>query len=216
MNDKLIIKDHIPSPQNAEASEQLQDMALHWMLYTLQAQAEVAVPHHSQWPCLDQHPHKATSVTTRADWGCYQHIPHATVIQLLGSWNWHLLLQHKWSLMHRTAGISHTKSLLFSLFGHSRQVSISWLPTGNKKPLFVLTFPYLITEGKSLQYHFIHMCVGFFCLSICPTPLATFQPQHKLQQNLQWRTWYWSKSDPQTFLFLSINCVNIMCAEEQN
>lgn len=161
MNDKLIIKDHILLPQNAEASEQLQDMALHWMLYTLRAQAEVAVPHHSQWPCLDQHPHKATSVTTRADWGCYQHIPHATVIQLLGSWNWHLLLQHKWSLMHRRAGISHTK-FLFSLFGHSRQVLISWLPTSNKKPLFVLTFPYLIIEGKSLQYHLVCMCVGFF------------------------------------------------------
>lgn len=216
MTDKLIIKDHILLPQNAEASEQLQDMALHWMLYTRRAQAEVVVPHHSQWPCSDQHPHKATSVTTRADWGCYQHIPHATVIQLLGSWNWHLLLQHKGSLMHRTAGISHTKSLLFSLFGQSRQVLISWLPKCNKKPLFVLTFPYLITEGKSSHYHLVRMCVGFFCLSICPTPLATFQPQHKLQQNLQWRTWYWSKSDPQTFLFLSFNCVNITRAVEQN
>jgi len=48
MNDKLIIKDHILLPQNAEASEQLQDMALHWTLYTLRAQAVVAVPHHSQ------------------------------------------------------------------------------------------------------------------------------------------------------------------------
>ena len=123
-------------------------MALHWMLYTLRAQAEVAVPHHSQWPCSDQHPHKATCVTTQADWGCYQHIPHAAVIQLLGSWNWHLLLQHKGSLMHRTAGISHTKSLLFSLFGQSRQVLISWLPTGNKKPLFVLTFLIWLQRGK--------------------------------------------------------------------
>jgi hypothetical protein len=170
-------------------------MALHWMLYTLRAQAEVVVPHHSQWPCSDQHPHKATSVTARADWGCYQHIPHAKAIQLLGSWNWRLLLQNKWSLEHRTVGIFLTKSLLFSLFGQSRQILVSRLPTGYKESLF--SFNLSLLDSRMEKFTISSCSYVWVWLSFhLPCSLSNISTTTQMQQKLQWRTWYWKKSDP--------------------